>query len=172
MRRLSSPHPLIHAPAAALWYAAERVLPRSVHSDPTLAGNMPPADIVPPTPIMQAHYFGHYCFLEPGQLLANADRLVSIPGVIVQGRYDLLVHPPQPMPFQRLGPEPDCVSLKGRGTACRSRESPRPSSGLLKNSPARREQEGADRGTRLGRRQAFSSGTAIALTVPIKVSAV
>jgi proline iminopeptidase len=75
MRRLSNPHPLIHAPAAALWYAAERVLSRSVPSDPTLAGNMPPSDIIPPTPTMQAHYFSNYCFLEPGQLLANAYRL-------------------------------------------------------------------------------------------------
>lgn len=50
--------------------------------------NSLPRAVIPPTPIMQAHYFGHYCFLEPGQLLANADRLASIPGVIVQGRYD------------------------------------------------------------------------------------
>jgi proline iminopeptidase len=47
----------------------------------------------PSTALMEAHYFAHDCFMSPGQLLANADRLAGIPGVIVQGRYDLLCPP-------------------------------------------------------------------------------
>ena len=47
----------------------------------------------PPTAFMEAHYFAHDCFMAPGQLLANADRLAGIPGIIVQGRYDLLCPP-------------------------------------------------------------------------------
>jgi proline iminopeptidase len=35
------------------------------------------------------HYWAHGCFLEPGQLLAGADRLAGIPGVMVHGRYDV-----------------------------------------------------------------------------------
>jgi proline iminopeptidase len=42
---------------------------------------------------MEAHYFAHDCFMQPDQLLANADRLAGIPGIIVQGRYDLLCPP-------------------------------------------------------------------------------
>ena len=42
---------------------------------------------------MEAHYFSHDCFMQPGQLLAEAGRLVGIPGIIVQGRYDLLCPP-------------------------------------------------------------------------------
>lgn len=94
MRRLTNPHPPIHAPAAAVWYAAERVLSRSNPSDVSIAGNMPPLGVVPPTPLMEAHYFSNYCFLAPGQLLNDAGRLAGIPGIIVQGRYDLLC-PPQ-----------------------------------------------------------------------------
>ena len=115
MRRLSNPHPMIHAPAAALWYAAERVLSRTVPLGATLAGNMPPPDIVPPTPIMQAHYFRHYCFLEPGQLLANAHRLAGIPGVIVQGRHDLLCPPATANSLSAAWPRARLCLVEGAG---------------------------------------------------------
>ena len=39
---------------------------------------------------IESHYFTHQAFLEPDQLLRNAHRLQGIPGVIVQGRYDLI----------------------------------------------------------------------------------
>ena len=39
---------------------------------------------------IECHYFKHHSFLEPNQLLRDAGRLVRIPGVIVQGRYDLI----------------------------------------------------------------------------------
>jgi len=39
---------------------------------------------------IESHYFVHRTFLEPDQLLRNAHRIAGIPGVIVQGRYDLI----------------------------------------------------------------------------------
>jgi proline iminopeptidase len=42
---------------------------------------------------MEAHFFQNDCFLRQGQLLAEAGKLASIPGLIVQGRYDLLCPP-------------------------------------------------------------------------------
>ena len=38
---------------------------------------------------IETHYFVHGCWLEPGQLLRDADRLGGVPGTIVQGRYDM-----------------------------------------------------------------------------------
>jgi proline iminopeptidase len=38
---------------------------------------------------IENHYFMNQGFLEPDQLLKNAHRLHGIPGVIVQGRYDV-----------------------------------------------------------------------------------
>lgn len=38
---------------------------------------------------IENHYFVHAGFMEEGQLLANAHRLQSIPGTIIQGRYDV-----------------------------------------------------------------------------------
>ena len=42
---------------------------------------------------MEAHYFQNDCFMRPDQLLTDAGKLVGIPGIIVQGRYDLLCPP-------------------------------------------------------------------------------
>lgn len=39
---------------------------------------------------IECHYFVNHAFLEPSQLLLNADRLAGIPGIIIQGRYDLI----------------------------------------------------------------------------------
>lgn len=38
---------------------------------------------------IEAHYFVHDSFLEPEQILRDAGRLARIPGIIVQGRYDM-----------------------------------------------------------------------------------
>jgi proline iminopeptidase len=39
---------------------------------------------------IECHYFVHQAFLKPDQLLHDAHRLAGIPGVIVQGRYDII----------------------------------------------------------------------------------
>ena len=40
---------------------------------------------------IEAHYFVHGAFLnEDGQLIKNADKIKDIPGVIIQGRYDVV----------------------------------------------------------------------------------
>ena len=39
---------------------------------------------------IECHYFVNQAFLEPNQLLEDAQELDGIPGVIVQGRYDLI----------------------------------------------------------------------------------
>ncbi len=39
---------------------------------------------------ISSHYFAHDCFIEENQIIDNADKLEGIPGIIVQGRYDML----------------------------------------------------------------------------------
>ena len=39
---------------------------------------------------LECHYFVNHCFIEPNQILDQAARLQDIPGVIVQGRYDVV----------------------------------------------------------------------------------
>jgi proline iminopeptidase len=93
-RRILDPDPSVHVPAARAWFGVERALSELVPGVrrldlAALRGEGP----LPATPFMEAHYFSHGCFLRDGQLLAGAGRLAGIPGVIVQGRYDLLCPP-------------------------------------------------------------------------------
>ena len=94
-RRILDPDPEIHRPAAFAWYQAERILSQIAPPAEALDLSQLPAPGArfPASPFMEAHYFSNDCFLEPGQLLANAPKLAGIPGRIVQSRYDLLCPP-------------------------------------------------------------------------------
>ena len=93
-RRILDPDPAIHGPAAWAWHDTERALSEHIPARTRLDLNaLPSYRDRPPTPLLEAHYFQNDCFLRPGQLLAEAGRLADIPGVIVQGRYDLLCPP-------------------------------------------------------------------------------
>ncbi len=92
--RLRDPDPAIHVPAAQVWNAYERALSELVPTSPVLPDrSASKGSRTPPTPILEAHYIAHSFFLRPGQLLDEAWRLRGIPGVLVQGRYDLLCPP-------------------------------------------------------------------------------
>ena len=52
------------------------------------------ADYIASHSLIEAHYFKNKCFLEPDQLIRNADRLRDIPMAILHSRYDM-VCPPQ-----------------------------------------------------------------------------
>jgi len=93
-RRILDPDPAVYGPAARAWHDVERALseikPGRVRLDrAALQSNGP----LPATPFMEAHYFQNDCFMAPDQLLREAGRLIGIPGIIVQGRYDLLCPP-------------------------------------------------------------------------------
>lgn len=91
--RLADPDRARHAPAARAWYIYERALSELTPGTTRLP---PPADEtapLPPTPFVEAHYIRNDFFLAPDQLLRDTGRLAGIPGVIVQGRYDLLCPP-------------------------------------------------------------------------------
>ena len=54
---------------------------------------------------IENHYMVNKGWLEEGQLLANAHRLKDIPGVIVQGRYDMCTPPVSAWDLQQAWPE-------------------------------------------------------------------
>jgi proline iminopeptidase len=93
-RRILDPDPAVHGPAARAWGDTERILsehaPRRTRLDlAALKAN----GALPATPFMEAHYFANDSFMQPDQLLNEAAKLAGIPGIIVQGRYDLLCPP-------------------------------------------------------------------------------
>ena len=94
-RRILDPEPAVHGPASRAWHDTERILsehkPSKTRLDLAAVANDERG--LPSSPFMEAHYFQNGCFMKPGQLLENAGRLKGIPGVVVQGRYDLLCPP-------------------------------------------------------------------------------
>jgi proline iminopeptidase len=93
LARIANPDPAIHGPAARTWNAYERALSELAPGLTRLPAQAGAEGRLPPTAIMEAHYIRNAFFLEPGQLINNAGALGGIPGVIVQGRYDLLCPP-------------------------------------------------------------------------------
>jgi len=88
-RRLVDPDPALHMPAARAWSVYEGSCSTLLPSDDTVAyfaGDVVALGLAR----MEAHYFMNDIFLPPDSLLANAERLRRIPGLIVQGRYDMV----------------------------------------------------------------------------------
>jgi len=62
---------------------------------------------------IENHYMAHRGWLDEGQLLAAAERLHGIPGVIVQGRYDMCTPPAAAWDLHRAWPESELRIVHG-----------------------------------------------------------
>lgn len=88
-KRLADPDPKIHMPAAKAWGIYEGSCSTLLPSPETV--DYFASDVVAlGLARMEAHYFMHDIFLPESSLLAKAHVLRAIPGVIVQGRYDMV----------------------------------------------------------------------------------
>ena len=96
--RLSDQDPRVHLPTAQAWNKYESSLsvidPGALTFPDKLFDTSATTDNAGQnTPYIEWHYISKDCFLKPGQLLEGANTLAGIPGIIVQGRYDLLCPP-------------------------------------------------------------------------------
>ncbi|MCC6736774.1 MAG: prolyl aminopeptidase [Bauldia sp.] len=114
--RILDADPAVHRPAAWRWHDTERVLSAAAPARQRLA---PPTagSTLPATPFFEAHYFRNDCFLRPDQLIAGARRLAGIPGIIVQGRYDLLCPPATSFALAAAWPKAEVRIVEGAGHA-------------------------------------------------------
>ena len=88
-RRLVDPDPAVHMPAARAWSVYEGSCSTLLPSRETVdhfAGDVVALGLAR----MEAHYFVHDIFLPENALLERVHHLRAIPGVIVQGRYDVV----------------------------------------------------------------------------------
>jgi proline iminopeptidase len=88
-KRLVDADPSIHMPAARSWSIYEGSC-STLLPNPALVADFATDRVALGLARIEAHYFRHDIFLPPDFLLANAARLAPIPGVIVQGRYDIV----------------------------------------------------------------------------------
>ncbi|WP_312236377.1 prolyl aminopeptidase [Stenotrophomonas sp.] len=87
-RRLDSDDTATRIAAAQAWLGWEDNAATLVH-DVDAISHADPLHTLAKARI-EAHYFRHHAFLAHGQLLHDIDRIRHLPGVIVQGRYDII----------------------------------------------------------------------------------
>jgi proline iminopeptidase len=93
-RRVLDSDPAMHGPFIRAWHDTEQILSQHApRRDRLDLASLQSTGALPSTPSMEAHYFQNDCFMKPNQILAEAGKLKGIPGIIVQGRYDLLCPP-------------------------------------------------------------------------------
>jgi proline iminopeptidase len=115
-RRILDSGPAVHGPAARAWHDTERILSEHAPSRTRLdLASLNSERPLPATPFMEAHYFANECFMKPGQLMANAGKLQGIPGIIVQGRYDLLCPPSTSQALAAAWPQAEVRTVEGAG---------------------------------------------------------
>lgn len=114
--RLTDPDRAVRARAAAAWagWEARTVTLRggghAGSGDGATDGTIAFARI-------ENHYFLHKLWLREGQLLAEADRLAGIPGVIIQGRYDVVTPAHTSWALHKRWPEAEYRLVEGAGHA-------------------------------------------------------
>ena len=88
-RRLTDPHPAVSVPAARAWSVYEGSC-STLLPNPGLVADFAADRVAIGLSRIEAHYFRNDIFLPENFLLENAHRLKRVPGVIVQGRYDIV----------------------------------------------------------------------------------
>ena len=113
-RRLLDQNPDVHRPAAAAWSRYEA-------SCSTLIPNIESIDILsdPGTSLalarLEAHYFINNMFMDEAALLRDAARLRDIPGLIIQGRYDVICPPVSAWELAAAWPNAELLTVPDAG---------------------------------------------------------
>jgi proline iminopeptidase len=88
-RRLRGENDIERMAAAKAWSVWEGRT-ASLHPNPSVVGFFSNPHTALSLARIECHYFINHAFLSPNQLLQDSYKLGGIPGVIVQGRYDLI----------------------------------------------------------------------------------
>ncbi|HEY3684975.1 MAG TPA: prolyl aminopeptidase [Streptosporangiaceae bacterium] len=115
-RRLNDPDPAVRIPAARAWSVWEGSTV-TLRPDPDLADAFGQERYALAFARIENHYFVNGGFFGPEQLVAGAGRLAAIPGVIVQGRYDVATPPVTAWQLHRAWPRADFHLVDAAGHA-------------------------------------------------------
>jgi proline iminopeptidase len=114
-RRLTHEDPQVRLEAARAWSIWEASTSKLI-PDAALMEKFGEAEFAIAFARIECHYFMNNGFFEqPNQLIAQADRLRSIPGVIVQGRYDVVCPMKTAWELHRTWPEAEFITVPDAG---------------------------------------------------------
>ncbi len=115
-KRLTDPDPAVHMPAARAWGRYEGACSTLMPSPETVAyfgGDVVALGLAR----IEAHYFTHDIFLPINSLLDRVNRIRTIPGIIVQGRYDAVCPIISADDLHRAWPEAEYTIVPDAGHA-------------------------------------------------------
>ncbi|MDP3293233.1 MAG: prolyl aminopeptidase [Nevskia sp.] len=115
-RRLTSENPEVRRDAARSWSIWEGATSKLIPSTDMVA-RYGGDDFAEAFARIECHYFVNKGFLRPNQLLEDAMKLKNIPGVIVQGRYDVVCPMKSAWDLHRAWPQADLQVVADAGHA-------------------------------------------------------
>jgi proline iminopeptidase len=117
-RRLTSDDAAVRLDAAKAWSIWEGSTSR-LYTDPELIDRSGGAEFAEAFARIECHYFVNGGFMREGQLLADVGRIRGIPGVIVQGRYDVVCPIESAWALHKAWPESELVVVPDAGHSAR-----------------------------------------------------
>lgn len=114
-QRLTSTDEKVQLEAARAWSIWEASTSKLIQ-DPNLMQSFSESNFAVAFARIECHYFINKCFLEDEeQLLKNVDKIRHIPGVIVQGRYDIVAPIVSAWELHRAWPEAEFIVVPDAG---------------------------------------------------------
>lgn len=113
-QRLTSDDPAVRLEAARAWSIWEGSTSK-LFFDESLAERFGRDEFSLAFARIECHYFVNHAFLEENQLLRDIDRIRHIPGVIVQGRYDVVCPMTSAWDLHRAWPEAELHVIPDAG---------------------------------------------------------
>ncbi|MGF9760837.1 prolyl aminopeptidase [Microvirga sp. 0TCS3.31] len=115
-KRLIDPDPAVQARAAQAWSLWEGETITLLHNQ-EYSDQFGDEHYAIAFARIENHYFVNEGWFEEGQLIRNADRLKGIPGVIIQGRYDMATPPKTAWDLHKAWPEAQFIMVPDAGHA-------------------------------------------------------
>ena len=115
-KRLIDPDPAVRAKAAQAWSLWEGETITLLHNQ-EYSDQFGDAHYAIAFARIENHYFVNEGWFEEGQLIRNAHRLKNIPGVIIQGRYDIATPPKSAWELHKAWPEAQFIMVPDAGHA-------------------------------------------------------
>jgi proline iminopeptidase len=115
-RRLTSDDPAVRLHAAQAWSTWEAGTSKLLISQELLDRFEQP-DFAIAFARIECHYFVHDSFLEPNQLLRDVYKIRHLPGIIIQGRYDMVCPARSAWDLHRAWPEAEFQIVPDAGHA-------------------------------------------------------
>jgi proline iminopeptidase len=113
-RRLIDPDPRVHMPAARAWSLYEGACSTLLPNPETIAA-FGEDRLALGLARIEAHFFSHYLFSSADDLVTRIARIRHLPGIIVQGRYDMVCSIRSADELARAWPEAEYIIVPDAG---------------------------------------------------------